>query len=223
MLDIWHINLNQDPELLPPVLDQKELTRESRFHFDHHRRQFKVSHIATRLILSFYSTIDPAKLIFKQNDFGKPFLLNEEQLLFNLSHSNEMAICAVSDGEELGVDIEQNRPLNYLEMAERFFSSIEFNIFSSLSSCQQQEAFFSCWTRKEAYIKAKGLGLSIPLEQFAVSLAPGLPASLLSSDYSEEDVGRFSLFDLKVAEGYTAALATAGLQKEEPVHYQWSL
>ena len=220
MLDIWHINLDQDAMSLPQVLDEKEKARAEKFHFEHHKRQFMVSHIATRLILASYCATDPAKLIFKHNTYGKPFLAHHEQLLFNISHTDEMALCAVSDGDELGIDIEKKRPITCIEMAERFFSATERKLFADLQPGQQQDAFFCCWTRKEAYIKAKGLGLSLPLEQFSVTLTPDLPAALLSSEFAAEDVARFRLLDIAVADGYKAALAHAGLTKEEPVHYQ---
>jgi 4'-phosphopantetheinyl transferase len=221
MLDIWHISLKQDVLSLPQVLDDKEQARAAKFHFEHHRRQFMVSHIATRLILASYCSTDPAKLEFKYNSYGKPFLVHYDSLLFSISHTDEMALCAVSDGGELGVDIEKKRPINCVEMAERFFSKLECKLFTNLMLNQQQDGFFSCWTRKEAYIKAKGLGLSLPLDKFSVTLNPDGPAALLSSEFAKDDVERFRIMDIEVMDGYKAAVAYVGLKKEEPVNYQW--
>jgi 4'-phosphopantetheinyl transferase len=221
MLDIWHISLDQNITLLPQVLDKDEQARGEKFHFEHHRRQFMVSHIVTRLILASYCSIDPAKLVFKYNSYGKPFLVHHDKLLFNISHTDEMALCVVSDGVELGIDIEKKRPINCLEMAERFFSTIEYKLLTNLMLSQQQDGFFNCWTRKEAYIKAKGLGLSIPLDQFSMTLTPDGPVALLSSKFAKDDVERFCIMDIKVQDGYKAALAYVGLMKEEPVNYQW--
>lgn len=221
MLDIWHINLDQDAMSLPQVLDGQEQVRAAKFHFEHHRRQFMVSHIATRLILASYSATEPAKLLFKHNAYGKPFLASHNPLLFNISHTDEMALCAVSDCAELGVDIEKIQPINYNEVAERFFSTTECELLANLLPNQRQEGFFCCWTRKEAYIKAKGLGLSLPLEQFSVSLNPDSPAALLSCEFDAEDVSQFRIVDIAVAKGYKSALAYSSLTQQNPVHYQW--
>ncbi|WP_281560642.1 4'-phosphopantetheinyl transferase superfamily protein [Thalassomonas sp. RHCl1] len=221
MLDIWHITLDQDPGSLPQVLDKYERARAAACQLDHHRRQFMVSHIATRLILASYCATDAAELVFEHNAYGKPFLADHKPLLFSLSHTDEMALCAVSNGEALGVDIEKIRPIAGTEMAERFFSPTEHQLFSRLPPGQQQAAFFSCWTRKEAYIKAKGFGLALPLERFSVTVSPDLPAALLNSDFSAEDAARFRLMDIEVACGYKAALAYAGPPPEKVKQYHW--
>ena len=221
MLDIWHINLDQDVMSLPQVLDDEEQARAENFHFEHHRRRFIVSHIATRLILASYTALGPAELLFKYNAYGKPFLAIHNPLLFNISHTEEMALCAVSDVAELGVDIEKTQPINYYEVAKRFFSAKECELLANLAPNLQQEGFFCCWTRKEAYIKAKGLGLSLPLDQFSVSLTPGNPATLLSSEFDPEDVSRFRIVNIEVEKGYKAALAYSSLTQQDPVHYQW--
>jgi 4'-phosphopantetheinyl transferase len=132
-----------------------------------------------------------------------------DTIQFNLSHSHGTALYAVSRGREVGVDLEFIRcDLEAEQIAERFFSHSENETLRALPLSLRTYAFFLCWTRKEAYIKARGEGLSLPLDQFDVSLIPGEPAALLSTrSYSDEALS-WSLRNLSPASGYAAALAT---------------
>ena len=134
-----------------------------------------------------------------------------DAIRFNLSHSHGKALYAVSRGREIGVDLEFIRgDLEAEQIAERFFSHSEIETLRALPLSLRKHAFFLCWTRKEAYIKARGEGLSLPLDQFDVSLIPGEPAALLSTQSDSDEALRWSLRNLTPASGYAAALATEG-------------
>ena len=132
-------------------------------------------------------------------------------LRFNLSHSQGLALYAVTRGREIGVDLECIRPISDAEqIAERFFSAHENAVFRTIPAHEKPKAFFNCWTRKEAYLKALGDGLARPLDEFDVSLAPGEPAKLLRIEGAPQEASRWSLNRLEPGSGYVAALAVEG-------------
>jgi 4'-phosphopantetheinyl transferase len=132
-------------------------------------------------------------------------------LRFNLSHSQDLALYAVTSNREVGVDLEYiQRDFDTRQIAERFFSTREIAALHALPANLQTESFFRCWTRKEAYVKARGEGLSLPLEQFDVSLSPDDPAALLNVAGNPAEVSRWSLRELTPAPGYMAAIAVEG-------------
>ena len=186
-IHVWRVPLNQKPDRiaeLKEVLSPDELARAERFHFEKHRNQFIESRSALRLLLSQYLNISPKELTFSFGAHGKPALANElsnSALRFNLSRRDGLALIAVTRNREIGVDVELVRAdLPVFEIAEVSFSESELATLRSLPENLQTAGFYNCWTRKEAYIKARGEGLSFPLKQFDVSLTPGEPARLLS-------------------------------------------
>jgi 4'-phosphopantetheinyl transferase len=227
-IHIWSVNLEL-PELqtkkLQLYLSTDELQRAQRFYFEKDQNHFIVARGMLRKILSFYINRQPYEFSFEYNKFGKPFLLygfRGDKFRFNLSHSQGLALYAITLNHEIGIDIEYIREdFSDLEIADRFFSPDEVAVLHSLSPENQKEAFFLCWTRKEAFIKAKGKGLSIPLDQFDVSLAPGQPAELLRTKYDRKDVSHWSLFNLTVKPGFAAALAVEGAQQWKIKYWKW--
>jgi 4'-phosphopantetheinyl transferase len=201
-------------ERLQLSLSADELQRAARFHFPRDRRRFIVARGVLRDILGRYLGVQSSALVFRYSSYGKPALADvaaEERLRFNVSHSNEMALFAVTHGREVGVDIEYVRAeIACEEIAEHFFSARERASLRALSTEVKHQAFFNCWTRKEAYIKAHGEGLSLPLDQFDVSLAPGEPVALLATRSDPQEVLRWSLQALTPGPGYAAALAVEG-------------
>jgi 4'-phosphopantetheinyl transferase len=167
-----------------------------------------------RTILGAYLRKDPVQLSFTYSRYGKPGLADEDDanaVNFNLSHANELALIAVTRERGIGVDIEFIRPeFATEEIAERFFSKNEVAALRALPREAQSEAFFNCWTRKEAYIKAMGEGMSMPLDQFHVSLEPGSAAALLGNLRDAQEVSRWSLRELAPGAGYVAAVAVEG-------------
>ena len=208
---VWRVSLDESlvPELLP-TLSADERERADRFHFDRDRNRFIVARGSLRSVLALYLNREPAELDFSYTQYGKPSLAGND-VSFNLSHANELGLIAITRDRRIGVDIEFIRPdFASEQIAERFFSGQEVDVLRALAPDQQAEAFFSCWTRKEAYIKAIGEGMSMPLDQFNVSLAPGSAAALLGNLRDESEVSRWSLKELSLDPGYLGAIAVEG-------------
>lgn len=210
---IWRASLRQDSSVVAALLrtlETDERERASRFHFQIHREQFIVGRGVLREILSRYLGVGPERLLFIYNPYNKPSLAEGfGELRFNVSHSNEVALYALTLGREVGLDVEFIREdfPDMEQVAEHVFSQQEIATLKALPQELRNRAFFNCWTRKEAYIKALGEGLSHPLHQFTVSMKPGEPALLLSSETEPEMVKNWWLQDLPAGPGYAAALA----------------
>jgi 4'-phosphopantetheinyl transferase len=216
-IHVWRVFLQETASCLQSLqqnLSADELNRLERYYFQKDREQFIVSRGALRAILSRYLDINPRTLNFAYNLYGKPFLdcpLAKNTLCFNLSHSHGVALIAITENRDIGIDIECIRKnLPYQEIAERFFSPLEKTVLRSLPEHLQHQAFFTCWTRKEAYIKAVGKGLSIPLDRFDVTLAPGEPAALLNFQDDPQEIFKWNLIELIPASDMVAALAVEG-------------
>jgi 4'-phosphopantetheinyl transferase len=208
---VWKVDLRGNAsETMLSLLSDDEQIRAARFHFGKDRECYRIAHGSLRLILGRYLNLPPAELHFGQTEFGKPFLTNNETsgLLFNMSHSGDFALIAVTREREVGVDVEFMRDgFATDEVAENFFSVAEIYTLTGLEPHLRTRAFFNCWTRKEAYVKARGEGLSMPLDQFDVSLAPGVPAMMLDNRLDKLEASRWTFHDLAVAPGYAGALA----------------
>jgi len=205
---VWRIALSQEDHRLErfrSTLDLRELERAGRFHFDKHRRHFIVARGFLRSVVASYLGVQPRALQFEYGAYGKPALASGHTLRFNLSHSNEVALLAVAIDAELGVDVEHIRPdFAGEDIARRYFSRAEVDVFNTLPPEEQVAAFFRCWTRKEAYIKAIGKGFSQALDAFDVTLAPGVAPALLRAE--DDEASRWWMRDVEVGEGYAGAL-----------------
>lgn len=211
-LEVWHVDLSLSwcsRECLD-LLDARERAQAARFRFAHLAEAYIVSHAALRSVLARWTGQAPQALAFEFNAHGQPRVAQAGAPSFSLSHTTGAALCAVAPAGEIGVDIEMHRPLAHRDLVDRFFSRTEQTHFGALPPEQHEAAFFSAWTRKEAYIKAKGLGLSLPLDSFSVEFRPDQAPGLSASEWASDDVGRFRLWDLPVRPGYRAALAYAG-------------
>ena len=196
------------------TLAADERQRAERYIFQKDRTHFVVARGLLRVLLGCYLRQEPLHLRFIYGPHGKPALATDTggvALRFNVSHSHGLALYAITRGREVGVDAERIRPAVVQEkVAERFFSPREVAVLRALPTPLQARAFFACWTRKEAYIKATGDGLTLPLDQFDVSLAPGEPAALLRTAWDPKEAAHWALQDLAPAPGYRAAVAVAG-------------
>lgn len=209
---IWRVNLEMDPaglEELQQTLAPEERTRAAQFHFAKDRRHFIAGRVALRDMLARYLHRDPARLQFCYGPAGKPALApcsQAQDVHFNLSHSHGLALLAVTRVGEIGIDVERiEADVARERVAERFFSPQEVAALRALPAHLQPEAFFNCWTRKEAYVKARGDGLRIPLDSFDVSLIPGAPAAF------QRGAGpQWSLQALLPAPDYVGAIAAEG-------------
>lgn len=209
---VWRVWLSRPAAAaaaLWPLLADEEQARARAFHFERHRLPFIVARGMLRRILSGYVGIPPEQLAFAYGPQGKPALRGaDEGLQFNLSHSQELALLAVTRLPAVGIDIEWMRPLDdMMGIAAHFFAAGERARLAGMPAAQRHHAFFQCWTRKEAYIKGIGEGLSRPLDQFEVAFGPQEPARLLSVAADPTDVQRWSLHGFDPAPGYAAALA----------------
>ena len=214
---VWRAALDQTTsqiESFRHTLAADEQARVERFYFRRNREHFIVARGVLRALLGFYLNNAPECLSFRYSSHGKPALAWEsggDMIRFNLSHSHGVALYAVTRGREVGIDLEYIRSdLEVEQIAERFFSRREIVTLRALPIDLRTYAFFLCWTRKEAYIKARGEGLSLPLDQFDVSLIPGEPAALLSTHRGSHEALRWSLQELTPAPGYVAALGVEG-------------
>ena len=213
-IHIWQRQLaceRQVIESLRRVLARDELERAERFHFAANRDEYIVARGTLRTLLGEYLACSPEKICFTYSQYGRPHLDSTdhgESIEFNISHSGNIVVLAFTRNRRIGIDIEHLRSdFSTTEIAQRFFSLAEREALRQVPMEQRHEAFFICWTRKEAFIKALGEGLSHPLDQFDVSLVPGLPAALLATRPDATDARRWSLWNLSVPAGYSGALA----------------
>jgi 4'-phosphopantetheinyl transferase len=199
-------------EGLKKLLSIDEQDRAGRFHFERDRHRFSAARGALRAILGRYLGIEPRAITFDYGPQGKPSLaMATPWLRFNVSHSKGLALIAISYGRELGVDVEFVRSLaRGPRISERFFSPREAEAIRSVPEHLQERAFFACWTRKEAYIKARGGGLSIPLDGVEVSVDPREPPALLGVRDDPDGPLSWGMKELLPADGYIAALVAQG-------------
>src|SRR5207245_6672996 len=185
-VDIWQIGIAELESMALPallrLLSNEERARAERFRSSRARTEFIVARAGLRSILSRYLDVGPAGMQFRYAAQGKPclaFVEEQAPLHFNVSHSHGLAVYAVTTGCDVGVDVEKVRASVATErIARRYFSEREVADFLRVQPEQRCRAFFNCWTRKEAYLKARGSGLAAPLDQFDVTLTPGQPAKL---------------------------------------------
>ena len=192
------------------TLSAEERERAANFRFPEHRDAYIVSRGLLRAILSQYSNEAPERLVISYGSNGKPRLVGAP-IYFNVAHSGQRVVFAIAREQMLGVDIELVRLMpNLEEIAMQFFSVPEYEDLLQVPEQERVNAFFRCWTRKEAYVKATGDGLQERLDQFQVSLKPGEPAKFVVIDAGRADAGHWSLFDWSPEKGYAGAIAVYG-------------
>ena len=219
---VWRAGLERpssQTQAFWPTLSQEEQQRAHHFKIPIHRTHFIVARGLLRAILSRYLLTEPHQLQIRLSPHGKPYLStlsHEESLSLNLTHSKGLALYAISRGREVGVDLEADRPPNfdYNRIIKRILTAHEAVLFNTLSPAEQRQAFFACWTRKEAYSKARGKGLSFPLKHITVSFLHGEPVALVDVQGDPGETGRWSICELSCGPGYTAALVAAQPQWE---------
>lgn len=195
------------------LLSPEEIHRVRRFHNQQLKRTFILAHGALRILLGNYTNTDAREIQLTYGPQGKP-RVDAEPLDFNISHSGDIALLAFTRGCELGIDIEQVRPLPEMyDIARNFFTPEETEELLLLPIEQRQRAFYRCWTRKEACIKAHGGGLSIPLNSFRVTLAPDISAKFVSLERNGRGTTPLTLVDLTISPEFVAALAYQGIER----------
>jgi 4'-phosphopantetheinyl transferase len=216
-VQVWRVDLEairSHESRWQEILSADEANRASRFHFPIDRQRFVASRAWLRTILAGYLGVGSKQLRFSYSAKQKPSLApphDASGINFNLSHSGGIALYAFSRRRQIGVDVEQVRSDFDVEpLARRFFSAHEQLQLFDLPSAERVEVFFRCWTRKEAYVKATGDGLSLPLSQFDVSLEPGAANALIATRPDGAEAQRWLLCDLRTENGYTAAVCALG-------------
>jgi 4'-phosphopantetheinyl transferase len=213
---VWRLGLQVETDnrlkALLGLLSDDERARAARFHFDRDRNRFIAGRGQLREILGRYLDKPPDAVRFRYGLQGKPFLEHHRRgFQFNLAHSGDLALVAVTTNRQVGVDIEKIHPvITEEEIAQRFFSAEEIVALRVLPGSEQRLAFFLCWTRKEAFLKALGEGIAYGLDQFTVTLTPGEPALLLEVLPDPSAPTRWSLADLQPGDGYAGAVAFEG-------------
>ena len=214
---VWWVGLlrpESEVEDLLSLLTADERERAARFRFAEHRDRFIVARGTLRRVLGHYTGVAPESVRFEYGANGEPSLPGSE-IRFNLSHSGDLAMIGVTRSREIGVDVERMRQSDdLLDIAERYFAPGEREALRGLPEEGRHGGFFRCWTRKEAYLKALGAGLSLDLQGFVVSLAPGEPAALLESEHGAAEVARWSLMAFEPHPDYAAAVAVEGASGE---------
>lgn len=214
---IWHI----EPETLKEPaqlsrffewLSPEERAQHGRFRFDKHKHTYLVSHALVRSALSLMTQVEPAKLTFKTNAYGKPFIatpIQHETLHFNLSHTDGLAAVAISKQTALGIDVEnKDRQVLTQSLAEQFFAPEECHAVAQASEHERSTKMLEFWTLKESYIKAVGMGLSIALDSFAFELAtPTAPARLIRLDTQADELDAWRFWQGQPTENHLMALA----------------
>ncbi len=214
---VWRASLENDPPSLAHwlgTLSADERRRAERFHSSLHRDRFIAGRGILRDLLSRYLGTPAQDFQFCANTHGKPALVpasGASDVRFNLSHSRGLALFAFTLGCEVGVDLESLRSsVRDVDLAERFFSPREIEVLRALPPDSQHEMFFHCWTRKEAYIKARGVGLSLGLSNFAVSLDSDMKNYLPIASNEDAEAQRWNLRRLDPGEGFAGAVAAEG-------------
>lgn len=217
---VWYVDLpawEKESAALLPLLNQEEQVRAARFKFPAPRNQFVISRALLRQVLARYLRIEAREVQFRSSTNGKPELATASgkhvDLHFNLSHTAGSAVIAITRHRQVGVDVERIRmDTNAMELAERFFSGPEVEWLQSQPTSEQIPAFFTCWTGKEAYIKAHGEGLSMSLSSFGVLPAQGADGNKLQLQVYEnpEEARRWFICQLELGTGLRAALAVEG-------------
>lgn len=213
---VWSARLDLPAAIrggLAAALSADEQSRAARFRFDKHRDRFIAARGILRQILSLYLCIPAAQVRFSLTQYGKPELseqTGEGALQFNVSHSHDIALYAVTRSRRIGVDIEHVRAIDAESIARWFFSDGEYRSLRAVPEAQKIDTFLTCWTRKEAYIKARGEGLSMPLDSFEVSVLPNAPPKLLWNRTDPEEVERWTVTDVCPDPDYLGALVVEG-------------
>lgn len=230
--DEIHLHVADDSTITAPallarydaMLNPEEAARRDRFHFEQHRHQFLVARALVRSTLSVYRPdIQPAEWQFAANAYGRPRITGAGAgtLDFNLSHTDGRIVLAVCRAQSPGVDIERlDRLETVTDIAARFFAERETRALSALPLSAQRRRFFDLWTLKEAYIKARGMGLSIPLKDFSIHFPAEGRATIRFADGVDDDPSRWQFWSLHAGEGYALSLAIAGAVPMRPRLFQ---
>ena len=213
-VDVWLTSTElgeQQVQEYKKSLSVAELARAEKFTTDYKYKEFIVARGLLRQVLSRMTGLDICGFDFNHGKHGKPYLDSNvagKNIAFNVSHSHGMALVAITPGGRLGVDLEKIRPeVEWQALAKRFFSAAEFQALNGCPDDSRLKSFFTCWTRKEAFVKAVGDGIARGLREFDVSIDPDESAGLLNIRWQGEDAADWTIKNIPVRGNYAAALA----------------
>ena len=217
-VDVWRATLTPEPARLAELeshLGSDELARAARFRAATHRDRFVAARGQLREVLGWTLGVSPAAVAFRYGAYGKPEVEPASPLRFNLTHAGDLALVAVTRDRRVGVDIEPLREVPDADaIVEHFFSAREIGAYRALADAVRPVAFLTCWTRKEAFVKAVGEGLSYPLDAFDVTVGPHEAAALL--EVRGGDADRWALHEIPAGPGHLATLAVEAAPAEAP-------
>ncbi|MEM7373364.1 MAG: 4'-phosphopantetheinyl transferase superfamily protein [Bacteroidota bacterium] len=212
-IELWQADLDissSEEVKASQYLSIDERERANRFQFSKDRKHFIAARAFLRQLLGEYLDVSPSNLTFGYSGYGKPYIPGHETLAFNLSHSGGKAICGIRSTGMIGVDLEKtDRKIDLELIVRHFFAAKEIEALFKLPESERVRGFFRCWTRKEAFIKAKGDGLSLALDQFEVSLDSEGSAELLATHYHPSDVGQWRMKSFSLGKHYVGAVVVS--------------
>jgi 4'-phosphopantetheinyl transferase len=215
-IDIWLVRLSQDETSindLSLLLSDDEMQRAERFHFPIHKQRFIIAKAYLRLILASYTNQRPHHLQFAYTSHEKPFLEHRHDLQFNLSHSDDLAVYAITKDQALGIDIEKIKDEYHQGLVQRFFSTAEQDSIEQLPDTLKPPAFYQIWAKKEAVVKTVGQGLNHPLSSFSVSLGPHSETIELAG------YPNLRLFPLQLHPEYASAVCCQGVMQKILIYH----
>jgi 4'-phosphopantetheinyl transferase len=217
-VDVWAVTLDSGQDCLSEcsrLLSEGEISRAERFHFEADKRRYTIARGSLRKLIGRYLKREARSITFQTNEYGKPSLEDDVALSFNISHSGEMAVMAFSYGRNVGIDIEFVREnIDHESLSERFFSRAEVLVLKSLDEKDRLRCFYETWTRKEAFIKAVGKGLSIPLDQFDVSVGVGVSPALTDVRYDRLNSNGWFMAGIVLNASFAGAIVVEGGEVE---------
>lgn len=197
------------------LLNDEEQARAQRFHFLKDRHHFVAARGILKKLLGTYLKLAPQSLNFSYSAFGKPFLKEHPSLQFNLSHSNQMTLIAITLNYAVGIDIESMHRICDMDLiAQRYFSAREYEILKNLSNTEKTQTFYNGWTRKEAFLKAHGQGLSYSLDKVEVTMHPNETVKFLALHDAQENISEWSLYELAPLTQYASALVVKNFSEK---------
>lgn len=217
-IHLWHVHIPEHIERLvmyEALLDEQEKHKADRFRFEKDRNCSIIARGVLRKLLGSYLEKEPEGVRFVYGDFGKPEVSNDEGIAFNISHARDAIVLGFVKNNWIGVDVEfLDQKIDPLNIAKHFFSDEEKRALEEVSKENRVEGFYNCWTRKEAFIKAVGDGLSFPLDQFVVSLKPKVKAALLCTKWDKNEKNKWTLQSSNPEQEYVSAFAVKGKVSE---------
>jgi len=211
IIHTWLVNVDDvlhKIEILNRVISKDEKEKATKFRFKKDQNIFIISRGVLRILSAYYLNMGAKNIVFKYGEYGKPEYDFYSDLKFNISHSGDLIVLSFAKDFDIGVDIEKVKDdFDVLEIASNFFSTLEIETLKKIPKAQQVYYFYRCWTRKEAFIKAKSLGLSFPLDSFSVCISSDKKTELLETKWNNAEKDTWKLFTFSPQQNYIGAIS----------------